>query len=132
MRYLLKKYLVYFLSIYFLSESNLGLQVYSGWNGYLLAAIILLIILLFKPLIDVLLFPVHLLTLNLTSWLIYLILIYLWSVVTPNIKFQAFNLSKITLGSLSMDRIMIPYWVSVIIMSLSLVIIIKIFDWILK
>lgn len=132
MRYLLKKYLVYFLSIYFLSEANLGLQVYSSWNGYLLAAIILLIILLFKPLIDVLLFPIHLLTLNLTSWLIYIILIYLWSVITPNIKFQAFNLSKITLGSLSMDQIMIPYWVSVIIMSLSLVIIIKIFDWILK
>lgn len=132
MNFIPKKYLVYFLSIFLLSELNLGLQIDSGWNGYFLASFILLIILIIKPLIDVLLFPVHLLTLNLSNWITYLVLIYLWSVITPHVKFQTFNLSKISFWPVSIDRIMIPYWISVIIMSLSLVIIIKIFDWILK
>ena len=132
MRTLLRKYIIATMSIFLVSRLRLGLLVTDSLNSYLYAGLILFILLLLKPFIDTLLFPLHLITLNLSNWLTYLALIYFWSLIIPQVKFLTVNFSDFNLGPLTVSSTPIPYWLSVIIMSLSLVLTVKFFTWLVK
>ena|SRR3989344_5124392 len=132
MRFILKKYISYLLSVYILAGIYPGLLVSGGTRGFLLASVFLLVILFIKPFIDAVLFPIHLLTLNLSNWLTYILLIYLWTLISPEVRILSVSISKFSFASVTITPLMIPYWLSVIIMSVSLVLLIKIFTFILR
>ncbi|OGG00769.1 hypothetical protein A3D78_03995 [Candidatus Gottesmanbacteria bacterium RIFCSPHIGHO2_02_FULL_39_14] len=132
MRTLFKKYLIASVSIFIVSRAQLGLAVSDNLSSYTYAGLILSILLLIKSFTDTLLFPIHLITLNFSKWLIYLALIYLWSLITPEVKFLSFNFSGFRIGPLIINPSHISYWLSVIIMSLILILTIKFFSWVVK
>lgn len=132
MRFLIKKYLASAISIYLVNQLHLGLIVENGFSGLTFAALVLLILLFIKPFIDTLLFPINLLTLNLTNWLTFIIFIYFWSLITPDVRFLAVNFSGIKTGLITIGPMMIPYWLSVIVMSLILIFLIKYLSWLFK
>ena len=132
MRSLLKKYLIIFVSIYLIGSLDLGLLVSTDNQEIFFAAVVLFLMLLVKPFIDALMLPINLLTLNLSNWLLFISFVFVWSVITPGVKFIAFNFPKVILASVQISSMMIPYWFSVILMSLLLVLTIKFLNWILK
>ena len=70
MRTLFKKYLIASVSIFIVSRAQLGLAVSDNLSSYTYAGLILSILLLIKSFTDTLLFPIHLITLNFSKWLI--------------------------------------------------------------
>ena len=132
MRSLLKKYLIIFVSIYLIGSLDLGLLVSTDNQEIFFAAAVLFLMLLVKPFIDVLMLPVNLLTLNLSNWLLFISFVFVWSVIAPGVNFIAFNFPKVKFASVQISSMMIPYWFSVILMSLLLVLTIKFLNWIMK
>ena len=132
MHTLINKYLTSFLSVYFISQINLGLSISDNWESYFFSTFVLFVLLLLKPVIDTLLFPVNLLTLNLTNWLTYIFFIYIWSVLTPAVKFISIDFPGLNIGPLAINRMYISYWFSVIFTSLAIILAVKFFSWIMK
>jgi len=132
MRSILKKYLIILTAVYLIRELNLGLEVNGFLADILFSVLILFILLLIKPFIDVLMLPINLLTLNLSNWFLFIFVIFFWTVITPKVKFIAFNFPGIKFASLTISQMMIPYWLSVILMSFLLILSIKFLTWLLK
>lgn len=85
-----------------------------------------------KPLLNIVLFPLNLATLNISSWLVDIVIFYLWSIVFPQLKIGNWNFNGFSFGVVNLSAYTFSGWqmyvVSAIIMSLLL----KLFNWLLK
>lgn len=129
MKSLLRIYLIITLSIYLVSHMSLGFSISKNLESLFYASLILFILLMIKPIIDTILFPINLLTLSLTKWLTYILFIFVWSVIAPDVKFMPFSFSGIKTSIVILPQMMITYWMSVLINSLLLIFLIKFFKW---
>ena len=117
MKSLLRKYIIALLAVIFVSQLKTGLVIREGWQNYASAAISLTVVLLLKPLIDTLMLPINLLTLNLTNWLMFIGLIFLWSLMASQATFIPYRIQSANLGPVSLSAAEFSAWQAGIISS---------------
>jgi len=92
---LVKKYLRLFLincaAIWLLAKILPGVSLSGGYQGLVAAAIALTVVnFAIKPLVNLLLLPINLITLGAFRWLINVLTLYLVTLVVPQLKIAAF------------------------------------------
>lgn len=133
MRFLLKKYLIVTIAIYLLVQIVSGFKVGNGWNGLAYSSLVLsLLMFIAKPLIDLIMLPINILSLNLVSWLFNILLVYVWSILVKDVSFAPFNFPQISAGPLMISSFLMVRWQVIVLSSIILTLIIRIFDAILK
>ncbi len=92
MKSLLRQIFVNFITIYFLGLSFPGLIVDLNFKTLITASIIWYFLnKIIKPIIKILLLPINLITLNLFSWLVGLITLFLLQIFADGITVSSFN-----------------------------------------
>jgi len=120
-------------AIYLLTQIVSGFKVGNGWNGLFYSSLVLSILMFIaKPLIDLIMLPINILSLNLVSWLFNILLVYLWSLLVRNVSFAPFNFPQVSAGPLLISSFLMVKWQVIVLSSIILTLIIKILDAILK
>lgn len=133
MRYLIKKYIINTISIYTVSQiiSSIVLQV-GGLSLLYTSLILSILLLLVKPIINLIMFPINLITLNLTTWLINIIIVYIWIILVPGIVINPWQFNGINLGLLILSPMIFSRWQVIILTGILLTLIIRFLNWIFK
>lgn len=133
MRYILKKYFVVTVAVYLLTQLSSGFTVTGSWSGLFYSSFILgIFMFIAKPLINILMLPINILSLNLASWLINILIVYLWSYFARNIQFSSWQFTGLTLGPIIVSSYLFVRWQTIIISAILLTALINILDKILK
>src|SRR3989338_11465738 len=100
MKYLLKKYFIFSFSAHALSVVVSAFSISGTWKEFLFASFLLMILFfVVKPLTNILLFPIHLITLNLSSWIFSAVLAYLWIAFEPHVSVKPWDFPGLTIAS---------------------------------
>lgn len=133
MRHILKKYLIMTISVYLLMQIIPALTIERGWRGLLYSCLILsLLMYIAKPIINLLLLPISLLSLNLVSWLVNILIVYVWTVLVSDVQINPWQFQGLSFYLLSLSPFYFASWQTVVLMAIMLTVIIQIFRWILK
>ncbi len=130
---IIKHFLVNIATLYLVSLIVSGITFENGVNTLLLAGVALTIAaLIVKPVINLLLLPINLITFGLFRWVGYAIALYLVTIIVP-----AFKLSNFVFAGLSTYWIAIPALtltgiIAFIAFSFLISLISSVVDWILK
>lgn len=132
MKTIIKKYIGILITLLLLSTFITILSVSGGIYGLFYSSFILLVLLyIIKPLVDLLLFPLHLLTLNISRWIIFYSFFYVWLYITPAVTINNWYFPGLNLGSLKISSIQLSLLPSFIIIGLIFYIINKLLNFIL-
>jgi len=85
-----------------------------------------------KPVINLLMLPINIITLNMTAWILNILIIYLWSIILSEVSFTIWEFSGINLGIVNIVPITFLPWQTAIIISIIMVIISRFAEWVLK
>ncbi|KKS98323.1 MAG: hypothetical protein UV73_C0002G0037 [Candidatus Gottesmanbacteria bacterium GW2011_GWA2_43_14] len=132
MKTIIRKYFAAVFSIAIVSQLKTGLVLENGWQNTASAAALLTVILFIKPLIDALMLPLNLLTLNLTNWLMYITLIFIWSLLSWQVNLTTFNFQGAKIGPIALSAALLPAWQAGILSALLVVLILKFFGWLFR
>lgn len=97
MRTLLKHYILDTISLYLISQAVSGLNFAGGTYTLLLTGLVLMLAtLIIRPVINVLLLPINLITFGLFKWVTYAITLYLVTLVVPGFTVGNFVFAGLT------------------------------------
>lgn len=129
MKYIFRKYLSAVLAIFILSQFIPAFSVKSGWWGLFSSAVILSILFyIVKPVINIIMFPINLMTLNLSNWIIQITLFYIWTVISPPVEITGWKFPGISLGPVVLSAVFLVKWQVIIVSGIAFVVIMKVFD----
>jgi putative membrane protein len=132
MKTLIRYYLTITLSIFLLTLFIPSFDINGPWQSFLFSTLILTIIYyLLRPLINIILLPIHLLTLNLSQWLVNIFVVFLWSLLSPGVIISAWTVGSVNLGSIHISNLSLPGWGVIIVIGIFLTIVVQFLDWIL-
>lgn len=133
MKTLIKIYLTCTLSLYLASVAFGGMQLSKGINSILLAGIALsLFSLLVKPIINLLLLPLNLITFGLFRWVSSAIALYLVTLVIPEFKIIGFIFNGLSSKWISIPSINLSGILAIIAFSLVISVISSILHWLIS
>jgi putative membrane protein len=134
MRRILKHYLVDTLALYFIYRTFSGIYLHNYPQTLLLAGVGLMISsLLIKPLINVLLIPVNLVTFGLFRWVSSAITLYIVTLVVPGFSIQGFDFAGFSSKWLDIPAFALPQGIlAFIAVSFLLSIITSLIYWLIK
>lgn len=120
--------------VYIASKILSGVIVYvGGYQTLFLAALILAVAnLLVKPIINVLLLPLHLITLGLFRWVANLIVLYIVTWMLPNLRIQSFTFPGLNLNYLILPPIHFSAFGAFIVATITLTITFHLLYWLLQ
>lgn len=111
MKYLLKKYLIIVLSLYTLTQLVNAITITGGWKTFFYAGLLFSILTyIIKPLVNILLLPLNILTLNMISWVVNIVTFIIWTVLIPQVHidnwiFPGLNIGVAVLTTARIDTI---------------------------
>lgn len=106
MKTFLRAISIYLLILYFVPQFVPGFTVEGGISTYIIGAIALAIMfLVIKPILTFISLPVNLVTLGLFSLFINALLLYLLTILVPDITIQPFTYNKLDLGLLIIPKL---------------------------
>jgi putative membrane protein len=92
MKTLLRSFGIYLLALYFIPQIVPGFTIDGGFTTLLIGSIVLaLMSLILKPILNIISFPINMLTLGLFSIFVNAIILYLLTILVPNITVQPFT-----------------------------------------
>jgi len=93
-----------------------GVSFHGGLKAIGIAALVLAVFnLLLRPIINLLLLPINLLTLGLFRWVVNVIILYLLVIVSPNLKIYGFGFSGFSFQNFSLPAFFVsPFWNTVL------------------
>lgn len=92
MKYIVRTFVFNCFALWLTSEIIPALQMPEGWQTLLFAGFVLSILsLVVKPLLKILFIPINILTFGLLSWVIHGIVIYLLTVLMPEVRVVAWT-----------------------------------------
>ena len=92
MKAILRSFAIFLLALYFLPQLVPGFTIEGGIENLFIGAITLaLMFLILKPILNIISFPVNLLTLGLFSILTNALILYLLTIIVPSIIIQPFS-----------------------------------------
>jgi len=108
-------------SIWIIKELIPAFVVKGGWISILTAGGILAILMLFiKPIIKILFIPINFLTLGVISWFVNVIVIYLLTLVAPNVAITPWQFSGISWQGFIIPNATIAYIPTLIVVTFAL------------
>jgi putative membrane protein len=130
----LRTIVINFASVYLISLLLSGAVTYiGGYQTLLLVALVISLANLFvRPIVNLLLLPIHLLTLGLFRWVANLVVLYLVTWLIPNLQIHAFTYPGIRLPYLIIPSINFSAFGSFIITTLVLTFIFHFMYWLLQ
>lgn len=130
MRYILKKYAIITASLFFLTQCIPAVRISGAWKEFLIASLFLSgFLMIVSPITNILMLPLNILTLNLSSWLLSIAIVFVWSKVTPHVQISSWNFPGISLGSVIVTQTTIPAWEVTIISAILLTLFRKTLEW---
>lgn len=121
MKYLLKKYFIISFSVHVIALVVPAFTIRGSWKEFFYSSLLLTIFfVIIKPITTIVLFPVHLLTLNLSTWIVSAVLIYAWVAVDPYTSISAWDFGGVHIGSLVVAPVQLSYWLSALVICFSL------------
>lgn len=133
MKTVLKRYLIITLSFLLLTQVITAVKLNVSLTELLKSTFILTFIhYIFRPLANLIALPINILTMNLFSWLINIMVFYLWTVVTPKLEIRSWHFPGIANGQFSLSPMDFPSWQVLILSAIILTVFIKLFEWVIK
>ncbi len=128
MKYLLRVFLFNIFGIWITSQLLPTIAVRGGWQTMLLAgATLSLLMLIVKPILKILFIPINILTFGLLSWLINVIVIYILTIVVPEVTILPWTFPGFTWSGFVIPSLRLTYVLSLIATSLVITFITNIF-----
>lgn len=133
MKYVLKKYFLTLSSIFILSQFIPSIVINNSWNGLFYASLILsLLFYLIRPLINLIMIPINLITLNLSSWIVNIIIFYIWTIITSTVKISNWQFGGLNTGAITLSPFNLVKWQVIIVGALVYIFINKFLEWVFK
>ncbi len=127
---IVKKYLLVTLCLHILTLIIPAFRIDGTWYDIFYSSFILtLLLIIFKPIINLIMLPLNILTLNLSSWILNILIFYLWTRLVPNISISAWKFQGIKIGIISLSPMDFSYITTLIIVSILFIILVQIANW---
>jgi putative membrane protein len=95
MKTIIRSIAIFLLALYFIPQIDPGFTIDGGFTTLLIGAFVLAIMfLVLKPILNIISFPINLLTLGAFSIIINTLILYLLTILVPNITIQPFTYAK--------------------------------------
>lgn len=129
----IKYFLISSVTLYMVSLVVSGMIFENGITTIVLTGIVLcLTSLIIKPVINILLLPLNLITFGLFRWVSYAVAFYIVTLVVPGFKIVGFAFSGLTSYWLSIPAISLKGILAYIVFSFVISLVSSILDWLLK
>ena len=133
MKSLLKRYLVVTVSLFTLTQLINSVSISGGWRQFLLASFVLsVIIYIVKPILNLIMLPINLITLNMASWILTFVCIYLWTFLVRDVNIGPWQFEGLNTGPLKLSGLTLVSWQVVFLSSVVLTFLIQFYNWIVK
>jgi uncharacterized membrane protein YvlD (DUF360 family) len=121
MKYFVKTWMFYMVAIWLIKEWIPAFQVSGGWIYILYAGgILAFLMLLIRPIIKILFIPINFLTLGLVSWVVNVIVIYLLTLIAPNVTVVPWVYQGWSWQGFIIPATTIPYLATLILVTFAL------------
>lgn len=132
MKYILKRFLLIFSSLYILMQVISSINISGGWQGLFYSSLILSVLIIFiNPIFNLVLLPLNLITLNFFSWLSCIAVFFAWTVL-GNVKISSWQFEGINFGPITLSPVYLVKWQIIIVSAIIFIIINKILNWLFK
>ena len=133
MKILIQRYFITVLSVFSLTQIISTFIIRGGWKSLFYASLILSILLwVAKPIINIILLPINLLTLNLAAWFINIIIFILWIRLVPDININNWQFNGFNFKFISLSPYYFYYWQVVVICGVLLTLIMQFYKWLIR
>jgi putative membrane protein len=124
MKQIIRSFLFHIVALWFTTQLLPSLVIIGNWQTIVGAGMILTLLTLFiQPLLKILFLPINFLTLGLASWLIDVILLWLLTVVVPQVQVRAWDFAGFSAGGFTLPALHVSYGWSLIVTTLFLMLI---------
>lgn len=119
MKHLIRVFLFSVFALWLTSQILPGIMISGGWQTILFAGFILsLLMLIVAPLLKILFIPINILTFGLLAWLVNVIVMYLLTLVVPEIQITTWAFSGWSWAGFVIPSFKIGYFLSLVVTSL--------------
>ncbi|HTK03270.1 MAG TPA: phage holin family protein [Alphaproteobacteria bacterium] len=133
MRTILKHFIINTITLYLISQAVNGIKFAEGSYTLLLAGLVLtLTTLIIRPIINILLLPINLITFGLFKWVGYAITLYLVTLIVPGFKLLDFVFKGYNSYWFSLPAFSLPGFLAFIAFSFLISFISSIIYWVFK
>lgn len=129
MKYLFKKYFITTISIILVTQIISGLHIKGDWKSLLYSSAILMILFFIgRPIANILMLPLNILTLNLSSWILNILFFYIWTILVSNVSIEKWSFSGANVGPLILSPFDFATWQVLILGAILHTTLIQLFD----
>jgi len=133
MRSLLKKYLLTLTVVYTLTLFIPAVSIAQGWSGLFYASLVLSILFyIARPIVNLIMLPLNILTLNLSAWLINIVIFYLWTVLVPEVEVIEWSFAGASFGNFIFSSYNFAGWQVIIICAIFITMLNQFLNWVMK
>lgn len=133
MKFILKRYLFTVASIFIVSQIIPAFSIADSWYGLFYAGLFLTFLLyIVKPILNLVMLPLNLVTLNLSAWIVYIAIFYLWTFLFPQVKITSWEFPGATVGPITLSSFNLVKWQVTIIAAVAVNFIIRLLDSLFK
>lgn len=133
MKSLLKSFLINCFALFVIAKIANGFTFAKGNETLIFAAIVLCFVNLFiKPLINILLLPINLITLGTFRWLVNVATLFIVTLLVPEFQIIGFNFAGLSLGSIALPAYSATGFIALILNSFLLSLISGFLFWLAK
>ncbi len=133
MKSLFRNIFLNFLSLLLISKLTLAINFSENFVILFWAALCLTLFnLLIKPLLNLLMTPINLLTLGAFRWVINVVVLFLVTIFVPGFKIVSFNFNGLSLSGFVIPSFHLTFFWSLVLVSFIVEIINSLFLWLLK
>lgn len=126
----IKKYILVALCLHFLTLIVPAFRINGPWYDIFYSSFILTILLIIiKPVLNLIMLPLNILTLNLSGWILNILIFYLWTHLVPNISISAWKFQGAELGIVTLSPMDFSYFVTLIIVSILFILLLQFANW---
>lgn len=128
-----KKYFIVALCLHFLTLIVPAFRINGAWYDIFYSSFILTVLLIIiKPVLNLIMLPLNILTLNLSSWILNILIFYLWTYLVPNVSISPWKFQGAELGIISLSPMDFSYFVTLIIVSILFIILVQFANWLCR
>lgn len=133
MKTLLRNTAIYTFALFLLPKVLSGVVISDSLSTFILGGFFLtLLFMIIKPILQIISFPLNLVTLGLFSSFTNVIILYLLTVIHPGIRISAFNYPGLSLLGFIVPQMQVNIFFAYVLSSVILAIIVTAINWLIK
>lgn len=130
MKSIFKRYLLTVISVFITSQLISAFTINNGWYGLFYASMILsILIYVIVPIINLIMLPLNLITLNLSAWIVQIIIFYLWTIAASQVQVTSWQFSGLNLGPITLSGVNLLKWQVIILLAIIFMVVNKLLKW---